>query len=521
MPPSFNLLDEPFIPAYTSAGRRACSLREALLAAHEVREVRAASPLVTAALHRLLLAVLHRNFGPASVTQWRRLWDGGSFPAGPLEEYFSRWHGRFDLFDKDRPFFQDPAFRAKSPAGINQLVRELSRGNNATLFDHTFEEPPPSLPPAEVARALVAEQAFAVGGGKSEQGYTTSAPLVGGVVVLVRGESLFETLLLNLVRYRYDGEEEQPVPGGEGDRPAWERDGRPGEGGPAPDGYLDYLTWQSRSIHLYPEPDGHVRSMSFAQGRKFAPEKGLYDPMVAYKRDPESGDRPVRLTERKALWRESAALFQFAEAGAFRPPANLRWVAELRAVGALPRDRRFTLWAVGLCTDKAKVNFWRHEALPLPPDYLNLTDATLANSLKSAIDLAEEVGAAVRGAAATLAARLLAPGERTPDKGQVWAVVDSLAADEVYWSRLELPFRQFLTGLPGPSDHQKGRVDAWFRETLRRTARAAFDVTAGQLDHSARALRALIAGRQQLNGSLAKVAKRHHIETAAKEGAHA
>src|SRR5262249_29849705 len=156
------------------------------------------------ALHRLLLAILHRNFGPGSVKKWQQLWEAGSFPAGALGDYFARWRDRFDLFGTDRPVFQDPAFRAKTLSGVNRLVRELSRGHNDPLFDHTFEDPPPLLTAAEVARALIAEQAFAVGGGNSDLGYTTSAPLVGGVVVLVRGDNLFETLMLNLVRLKHD-----------------------------------------------------------------------------------------------------------------------------------------------------------------------------------------------------------------------------------------------------------------------------------------------------------------------------
>jgi CRISPR system Cascade subunit CasA len=515
MPPTFNLLDEEFIPVYRADGRRECSLREALLSAHEIRELGDASPLVTIALHRLLLAVLHGNLGPAGVKQWQQLWEAGSFPAGPLEEYFAAWHDRFDLFDRDRPFFQDPALEARRPSGINQLVRELARGNNATLFDHTSEDPPPLLSSAEVARALIAEQAYAVGGGQSELGYTTSGPLVGCVTVLARGANLFETLLLNLVRY----DEDHPLPGGEDDAPAWERGARPSEGAPVPDGYLDYLTWQSRSVRLHPEPDGRVRFMSYAQGRKLAPGQAFHDPMTAYRRDEEEGDRAIRLSERKALWRDSAALFELARAGAFLPPANLRWLAVLRAAGALAPNRPFALSAVGLCTDRAKVHFWRHETLPMPPAYLDVTDPTLVDSLESAIGLAEEVGGAVGAAAATLASRLLAPGERPPDANQVWAVVDSLAADGVYWSRLEEPFRRLLTGLPGPAGHQKRQVDAWFHGTLEASAHTAFTATAGQLDHSARALRALVAARQQLAGSLARIAKRRHAERLRKQGA--
>jgi CRISPR system Cascade subunit CasA len=499
--PSFNLIDEPWIPVYGLDGRAECSIKEVLLRAQEFREMRDSSPLVTLALHRLFLAILHRNFGPSSSKAWGKLWQTGCFDAAALESYFARSRPYFDLFDAERPFYQDAAFQSKKPNGINQLVRELSRGNNPTLFDHTSEDPPPLLSPAEAARALVAEQAFAVGGGKSELGYTTSGPLVGGVTVLVCGENLFETLLLNLIRYK----ENDPLPT-EGDAPAWEQKGRPKDGPPTPNGYLDYLTWQSRSIHLQPEADGRVRFMSYAQGRKLAPAAPLYDPMMAYQRDKE-GDRPLRLSETKALWRESAALFQFeAEATAFRGPGNLRWLRDLRAEDLLPSRPRFTLTAVGLCTDKAKVHFWRHEDLPLPPDYL--TDGTLKKSLQVALELAEEVGAKLRnGATRKLAELLLTAGQRSPDSKQLWAMVDSLGADALYWSRLEQPFRLFLINLPGPVAHQKEQIDAWFRDRLARTARRAFWETAGELGSSRRILRAVVESERQLGGSLAKIAR--------------
>ena len=63
---SFNLIDEPWIPCLRPDGTTiALGLRETLLQAHELREIRGDTPLETAALHRLLLAILHRVFGPS------------------------------------------------------------------------------------------------------------------------------------------------------------------------------------------------------------------------------------------------------------------------------------------------------------------------------------------------------------------------------------------------------------------------------------------------------------------------
>ena len=54
--PSFNLIDQPFIPCVTREGQHAeFSLLETLTRAHEIRELCDESPLVTIALHRLLL----------------------------------------------------------------------------------------------------------------------------------------------------------------------------------------------------------------------------------------------------------------------------------------------------------------------------------------------------------------------------------------------------------------------------------------------------------------------------------
>jgi CRISPR system Cascade subunit CasA len=512
---TFNLVDSPFIPCETATGHRELGLRQVLIQAHEILEIRDASPVVTMALHRLLLAILHRLFGPADAKQWKALWDAKRFPLDPILGYIERWRDRFDLFDNQRPFFQDAPFKAKQPSGVNRLVREFARGHNDTLFDHTTDAPPPRLPPAVVARALIAEQAFAVGGGNSDLGYTSNAPLIGGIAVLILGDNLFQSLLLNLVRYPHD---DTFVTESDEDAPVWERDIGPRTGTGEPAGYVDYLTWQSRTIRIHPEPDGLVQRVSYAQGRRYAPAQKLFDPMMAYQRQ-EKGDRPIHLQETKALWRDSAALFQFAENKVFRGPRALAWIHDLIAGGYLSRAQRSSLAAIGLCTDKknqAKVHFWRHETLPLPLDYL--ADNQLVQSLKAALGMAEEVGRALRYATGEVARKILAPGEMPADKDRVWATVDAIAAERLYWSQLEVPFRQFLVELPGDAEHQKRRIDVWFTDLLASAAWSAFDASAGQLDQSARALRAVVAGRTNLAKSLATIARQANIQRPQTQG---
>ena len=114
---SFNLIDQPWIPCTMPDGSHVeLSLQGTLLQAHEIREIFDQSPLVTAALHRLLLAILHRNFGPASRSEWQTLWQAKRFDSARLGSYFSGWH--------------DPSTRLR---GLNQR-RKRSKRLKSTIF---------------------------------------------------------------------------------------------------------------------------------------------------------------------------------------------------------------------------------------------------------------------------------------------------------------------------------------------------------------------------------------------------
>ncbi len=98
MSTEFNLIDASWIPCIRANGQAAnLGLREALLQAHELRELTGESPLVTAALHRFLLAVLHRVFGPKDQDAWRALWEARRWDPFSLDAYLTKWHDRFNL----------------------------------------------------------------------------------------------------------------------------------------------------------------------------------------------------------------------------------------------------------------------------------------------------------------------------------------------------------------------------------------------------------------------------------------
>ena len=497
--PSFNLIDQPFIPCVTREGQHAeFSLLETLTRAHEIRELCDESPLVTIALHRLLLAILHRNVGPDSYDAWKALWDAGRFDADVLTAYFDQWRDRFDLFDEQHPFYQTADLTTDKPDAAARLVRHVAQTFTDSLFNHTVQNSYPQLSFAEVARHLVVEQSLAMSGGA---GYVSSHPSYS-IMFLPSGRSLFETLLLNLVWY----DDEHPIPSPDpDDRPTWELDSFPA-GNRAPRGYLESLTWQPRRIRLIPEADG-VREVAYVKGPRCEHVALKPDPMLAYRASKQSGVYPYSFSPERSLWRDSAALFTASDGDGssefFRPDVlNHLMTLSGPARRFLDPDIELDLKAFGILGKNASIEFWRNESLPLPLAYLS--DADRVADLQNALDHAEFAGRALFGCTKTLVTQLLAPDGRKPDATRVTSMAKSLAPDRPFWSRLERPFRRLLHGLVQSSDDGQLLVARWACQTVRPAAIRAFEEATEQLDHSARTLRAVARATAQLRAQLHK-----------------
>lgn len=499
MSPSFNLISEPWIPCILlSGGRVELGLRDTLARAHEIREILDDSPLVTAALHRLLLAVLHRNFGPASRKEWLTLWEAGHFGEKVLDDYWERWRGRFDLFDPAHPFYQstDQEVREAIIHPVAKLAHELASGNNDTLFDHSVNAAPQPVPPAYAARLLVATQAYALGGGVGKPFNLSHAPLLQGALVLIKGASLLHTLLLNMVVMQGD----QPLPSDGKDMPAWERETIPPPTRRPPHGYLDYLTWQSRRILLLGLAGGMIDRIQLQQGDAATSETAL-DPMMALLcRDPAKGYLPLRFREDRAAWRDSQALVAEWNNLERRPQTVNQLAALTRLVPDL-RAHPTSMDVLGVCSDQAKVNFWRHERMPLPLAYLD--DPVLVGALRGCLGWAEHTGQALRSALWVLAKNLLTPidqgeGKRDPDKNAVNDLAGSFPSERQFWAVLEVPFQELFVGLTEDIDRAQER---WC-DVLKRTARDAFALAADALDGSARSLKAAVQARGALERAL-------------------
>ncbi len=395
---------------------------------------------------------------------------------------------------------------------VTRLGHEYASGNNPALFDHSMDADPRPVPPEIAARLIVAHQAFALsgtaGGGR---GSYLAAPLVGTLPVLLQGDSLFETLALNLVRY--DPMAAEPMPGNANDCPAWERSAPVPRAVRSPDGYLDYLTWQSRGLRLEPDVAGRVAWVWYGFGEDMGGDT-LLDPAVAYRRDPEKGLLPVRLWPGVAIWRDSHALIRALGTEEI-PPRVCAFVAESINDGTLPSHLQYRLAVFGLCSDPrrvAKVNLWRQERLPLPLRYL--TEEKLVAELRVGVMRARQIADALSRTCRELATHLLQfTKETAPDPKTVQALANSFPAPRQFWSRLEVPFRAFLLGLP--NDAVAAR-EAW-RAMLIAEARAAWASTVNGLDPTGRCLRAVAHASQEFHRGLARATPEEAVHGALAE----
>lgn len=517
MTQSFNLIDQLWIPCETLDGKLVeLGLRDALADAHMLRGISADNPLETAALYRLLLAVLHRVFGPSGTAEWFDLWRGGQWDGARLDAYWETWYDRFDLLhpDEDRRFYQRVPVDGKSTPIIH-LVQ--SGGNNPALFSHITDASEPGMTLAQAARAVVTAQAFRLGGIIKPPISGTDSPAARGISFLLEGRSLFETTIFNLWTYADTiFSQITGIPQTERDAPAWEQGDPFQPERSLPLGYLDYLTWQSYRLWLEEPSHGLIREAQIGLGQpKLA--NTVLDPFKHHRAMKKSsqnspGYTPLRFNENRALWRDSATILERAqpwEGQADRHPYCITWLDALFAEdydNTLSGYERLPLMALGMASDQAKVDFYRQERMPIPAAYLR--DRQLVSLLRDGLGKAEEARQALSKALYLLAKLMIAPnvgeeGGRDPRPEDIRPLVAHWNVERQYWGAVEPAFWQLVADLPLDST---AALVTWVGILIQaaRESYASAETIAGS---ETRALKAAAAGRRSLEWNLAAMRK--------------
>lgn len=487
------MLTEPWIPAQTPDRKiQEYGILDLLANAHILEAVVDPAPPIEFGLYRLLTAFLMDVLSPAGVE------DLGKYLA--LEHFdvdrFKRSvdQDRFDLFHEQHPFLQtgNVPINATSTKSVATLFFHLPTGTNVTHFRHgrTADH---AVAPAVCARALCSIAPFMTAGGA---GYSPSINGAPPWYILVRGRTLFHTLLLNL--YVATSQGKTGIPPWRIDQSLVSKAARPCRS------LIDGLTWRARVVRLLPSESGIctysgqpssvlVRRIAFAPGAKHVGENWT-DPHVAYAFS-NKGRWAVRPREDRELWRDIGPLLLLRE-GDVGSEAKVRFsrplvVDQLRI---LQRKKWVSpgieevFEVYGMRTDQAKVLEWQHEQLTLPTGVgLN---PFAGSQVQDAIDRATAVAFALRRALKQAHPRSGQGNSKALDR-------TGKQAQLIFWSRLQREFlRWFLRVLsmqdPDDRDAEATLVTLW-NHRLRIEGQRALELTLGSLDVNAKAL-----ARQQI-----------------------
>ena len=306
--PQYNVLTENWIPIETLDGKsKLVGMLEVLIHAHEIKCVKAASPLVTYGIQRTLIALLIDAFRPYDIDALAEIIGKGEFDDTTLNGYIKKCIEEgvsFDLFDENRPFMQTQIKEKLNTeiSLINKIFLEIPEGNNHTHFVHRMENEH-KFTPAECAQALCTVPAFSTKYGRNNYFSINGIP---PIYFLYAGRNLFETLSTSMItesEHREIPLDSPPI--------VWrnfstvEREGKV-----AKTSLLYGLTCQPRCIKLIPiEQDGciFVKEMYYSKGWDFKELPNWVDPHVVYIHD-KRGDYSLKAHEGKAVWRDLGSI---------------------------------------------------------------------------------------------------------------------------------------------------------------------------------------------------------------------
>jgi CRISPR system Cascade subunit CasA len=464
---SFNLLTEPWIPVVTGDGtKRELGIEDVLARAHNINGIVDSSPLLQFGMYRLLVAFIMNVFRYECIDDIADAIARGRFDMDKISAYCQKWHDRFDLFDEKHPFYQVPVNddeddKKKSPA---ELFKQMPVGSNPMHFSMTrVHDREHAVSPAACARGLCALPPFAMSGGS---GFAPGINKTPPIYALIAGNTLFETVVLNVPAIGIEGNDGTGVV-------AWESDEITAKKDVDVVSTLQGMTFQPRSVHLFPGEGGKctitgkessilVREIIFGHGLKFTGE--WTDPSVAYITSDER--KCIKMIEGKSIWRDTGPLMICTHSTHGSEKKGTKIVYERPFIvhqwDVLIREkslswRSLVISVYGLLSDKAKIFEWEMETLSMPVEVMN--DPDTASHVISAMDVANDVDYAIKTSLTNLFQNPLKKEEKNKKKLEKTTKNLIVNALNDFWSMMEPVFRDdFIWSI---ARRDKNDVNAW------------------------------------------------------------
>ena len=462
----YNLLDEPWIIVTNSQGiEETLSLTDVLLRSHELKSLSGEMPAQDISVLRLLLGVLYAVYTRTDeyaearaegaeemfLEIWEEIWKRGHFPEGEIKTYLEQYHDRFWLVHPERPFYQVPEIKKGNEIAVKKMIGELVESNNKVqLFPIRSGKSREALSYAEAARWLLYLNNFDDAAAKQQFKELGKREMsVGWLgrlgVVYIEGDNLFETLLLNFALLNDD----EPWELG---KATWELDSPRTEERtqiPIPNSGEELFTLQSRRIKLNWEDDSVIGYMLLC-GDQFSTENAFVEPMTIWRYNKgktgqkESFSLPPNVSRNpsKQLWRDFAPLLVNSEEA--RPPGIIKWIGKL--IDVVPLNK------VRICTLLIKYGSMQSGVDDVWSDSLSVNHSLLAqleeaedgwiDRISKIVSLTEELVKEI----GWLAQNISISAGATDDNSS------RISAQELAYSALDIPFREWLTSIDPKRD---------------------------------------------------------------------
>lgn len=426
----YNLIDEPWISIVLNekGQTKEVSLNSLFKNAHKFKRIAGDTVTQDFAVLRVILAILHTVFSRFNslgepygyfdldhryrpitsideddleeyesdlMQTWKKLWFSGEFPE-IVNHYLEKWSDRFNLLDNEYPFFQvtktevapdkisKDAPSAISGKNINRLVSE-SR-NKLALFSPKTPNKKELLSKSECARWLLTFQGYTGLSDKvifGKEKYKSSKGWlfdIGGIVI--EGNNLFETLMLNLVLLHPESEYRTME-----QKPCWEYDASE-----MIEHYFSkvdhdnlaalYTNW-SRAIYIDPNTDFEKPfECHIVKLPDIKHADNFLEPMTIWQYN-KKGENRGAFTPRKhqmnqSIWRSFGLFSMKSSTGREqRQPGIVDWV---NSVSAIIGDKDLTIRAVSMKDDNNATSWVPVDEIT---DQLCINDIILADVKES------------------------------------------------------------------------------------------------------------------------------------------
>ena len=455
----FSLLTEDWIPVvFKDLEYKNVSLQYLFLHWDDLKTVQAANPPRTVALWRWLIAFTQWSIqGPATVDEWAALWTDENF-GNRIVERLETVRDRLDLLHPKYPFGQCLDLLAeakdKEPSPSEKLIYQDKE--TGLLWSHHNQWQPALLSYAEGCQELLRLLCCDLGGTKSDSKNRSAetGSWMSARVIMPIGESVKETLLLNL--YKYDSnlyKSKQNF-----DLPLWEQS-KIGKGLKKVNGLLYFLSFPGRRVLLSHNGENIVgaylyRGEELAKSSPNPTEKTiieankLLDKWQAY-----VNDMTLKLKIEKSSWRDAEAFLHPTSERNHRPRI-FDWLLRCRKSDFIPNPLPVQVFGFANEVGKqAKPLQWVHDTMTIPQIYLDSEDAyhQLVRALKYAEDIGKIFSGKTYGPVAD--ALDLSKKDRTKFINNISAISSS------YWSALDSEFQQFMNELSEDTEFDEDDED--------------------------------------------------------------